>query len=123
MSAAKLPSAGPGQQEREACVLDEPVNLVEEHRELLDLVDHDQPGAPSAVAFAEEGRPRRIFREDVRLEKVDQRRIRKRLADPEALAHPTRTPQKGRPSRGQAQIEKALEYPSHVGPFIRIICP
>ena len=65
---------------------------------------------PFAVAFAEEGRPRHIFGEDVRLEKVDQRRIRERLADPEALAHPTRTLQKGRPSRHQAQADKALEY-------------
>ena len=57
MSAAKLPSARPGQQEREACVLDEPVNLVEEHRELaarLESLTTQESDLRAAIAATEE---------------------------------------------------------------------
>jgi len=63
----EFPRAGARQQEGDATILDQPVHLVEEFGNHLDLVDH-HPGARVREPFAQQSGPRRIFRKDVRHE-------------------------------------------------------
>ena len=76
MPAPKLASAGPAEAEDDISVLDQPVHLVQQGGDLLDLVDDHEGLRIGQELFAEAVRLRRVASEQVGFEQVDPPRSR-----------------------------------------------
>lgn len=109
VDAGRLQLAGTRSEQREpqAARLDEAMDFVEQGRQPLHLVD-DHPVARRLMAdgLSEEGRVREQILVQPFVEQIDERRIRKRLARPRALADAAHAEQEEALSgrRGQAAV-------------------
>jgi hypothetical protein len=115
MPAPQLRGTRSREEERVGRVLDQPVHLVEQGGDLLHFVDDDHPGGASRESLAQQRGPRRVLREDIRLQQIDRRGVRVVVAEPVALADATRAPEEGGLPTGQPQIEQPLDDLAHEG--------
>lgn len=121
-AAPQLARARSGEHEAHAALLDEPVHLVEEDRQLLDLVDDDQPILrrqllPEATgALAER-------QEHLGIEQVVDLGSRQGVADQRRLAGLAGSQQEQRfPRREARQIEGAGDVGSRLSQQQRLCC-
>src|SRR5262245_1892378 len=95
------------------------MNFVQEGRQLLNLVDHEQPGPAGrmqgGVSLAKERGSTGIFREGVRLEEIDHWSVREILADPVGLPRPARPPEEDRMPGEIGEGEQSSDDLTHVG--------
>ena len=115
VSAPQFARARSGQQKALPTVLDEPMHLVEQRRDLLHFVDDDDRVLPVGVALAEQRRTRGVLTVDVGLKQVNQGRVRQVFADPETLADATRAPEKGGPPLRESEVDGARAYSTREG--------
>jgi hypothetical protein len=111
-----LASAGAAECEPQAAVLDEPVDFVEQRRDLLDLVDDDLRigrGPHGLELLPQILGMREVSAELLRPEKIDPRHIRIALPEERRLAGLARAPQEEalgpRCRKGEGSLEHALQ--------------
>ena len=108
-----LAGAGPAESEAQTAVLDQPVNLVQERRHLLDFVDDDLPGRRRALGFdllTQEFRPDGVAAVLVRLEQVDPSALRVGVPQQRALARLARAPEEETLRSGRRKLQASLEH-------------
>src|SRR5262249_47523731 len=106
--------------EAQPLVLDEPVDLVQQLRDFLDLVQDDRRaqllGRSREEALAEEGRPLDELQQEVRLEKVERHAVRERRPEVGALPGLPGPPEKRRLPSRQVDVQDAFDS-DHSGAY------
>ena len=88
-------------------VLDQPVDLVEQGRDLLYLVDDDQGRWALLQPFPQQLRSARIITVYIRLEQIDHVGVRQALANPAGFSHLSWAPQERGLSFRKPEVEVA----------------
>lgn len=126
LTTLQLPGTGTTQDELEASVLDEPMDLIKDAGYLLDLIKDDRflerGGVGRQQPLTKQGRPFREVEEQIGAQEVEDQAPRKPLPQEGGLPHLPGAPQKSRLTPGKVKIEDAVVM-DHYGGYSEIILP